>query len=172
MRRAGAIGLGIVALGVILAGAAFIGGRYLNASNTANDSIFGGGSIQPVKAKELPAAEPDAVGLVVKREDNTLSIGTHVVKFHTVRDASGQIVNTEAGYDGPLVEVVVTHATQIYRDVTPIGRGQPIEHGVIQQVVQVAALDDIDQHMLLQVWGKREGDRLVAQAVLVMTLPA
>jgi len=172
MKRAGLIGLGAFALGLIVAGAAFIGGRYLNAPDAANGSIFGSDSIRPVKAKELPPAEPDAVGLVVKREDNTLSIGTHVVKFHTVRDASGQIINREAGYDGPLVEVVITHDTQIYRDVTLIGRGQPIETGMIQQMVQVATLDDIDQQTLLQVWGIRQGDRLVARTLLIMTLPS
>ncbi|MBI5564470.1 MAG: hypothetical protein HY870_06220 [Chloroflexi bacterium] len=98
-------------LGVAIAGAAFIGGRYLNAPKTAAGSIFGSASIRPAKTAELPATEPDAVGLVVKREDNTVSIGTHVVRFHTVRDASGKIVNREAGYDGPIIAVVVTHDT-------------------------------------------------------------
>ena len=170
MRRATLIGLGVIAL--VLAGAAFIGGRYLNASNAANGLIFGSASIHPIKARELPAADPDAVGLVVNREDNTVSIGTHVVKFHTVRDATGQIVNKEAGYDGPVVDIVVTHDTRIYRDTTPIGPGQIASAGVIQQVVQVSSLAEIDQQTLLQVWGERQGDRLVARVVLVMSLPS
>jgi hypothetical protein len=164
------IGLGIVVLGV-LAGAAFIGGQYLNAPQVPNDSIFGNGSIRPAKATELPAGEPDVVGLVVNRADNTISVGTNVVKFHTVRDGSGQIVKREAGYAGPIVDVVVTHATQIYRDVTPIGPGQAAEKGVIQQAVAAASLNDIDQTTLLQVWGQRQGDRVVASVLVIMTLP-
>jgi hypothetical protein len=164
---------GGVALSVLLAGAAFIGGRYLNAPDASTGSIFGDASIRPVKAAELPGTEPDAVGLVVKREDNTISIGTNVVKFHTVRDTSGKIVNREAGYDGPIVAVVVTHDTYIYRDVTPIGPGQPVsDNGLIQQAVQISSLDEIDRQMLLQVWGERQGDRIVARVMLILSLPS
>ena len=171
MKRAELIGLGVIALGLMLAGAAYVGGRYLNNSTAANGSIFGSDSIRPVKAKELPASEPDAVGLVVKREDNILSIGTNVVKFHTVRDASGKVVNKEAGYDGPVIAVVIAHDTLLYRDVTPIGRGQAAGNGVIQQVVQSSSLDAIEQQTLLQVWGTRQGDRIVARVVLILALP-
>jgi hypothetical protein len=171
-KRTGLIIAGVIVLIAVLAGAAFISGRYLTAPKAANGSIFGGASIRPARATELPAADPDAVGLVVKREDNTISIGTHVVKFHTVRDASGQIVNREAGYDGPVIAVVITHDTLIYRDVTPIGQGQPAGNGVIQQTVQTSSLDEIDQQTLLQVWGERQGDRIVARVLLIMSLPS
>jgi hypothetical protein len=172
VKRADMIGIGLIVLVGLLAGAAFISGRYLTAPKAAQGSIFGSASIRPAKAAELPAIEPDAVGLVVKREDNTISIGTHVVKFHTVRDASGQIVNREAGYDGPVIAVVVTHDTLIYRDVAPIGPGQAAANGMIQQQVKTSSLDEIDQQTLLQVWGKREGDRIVARVLLIMSLPS
>ncbi len=171
-RRRTALAVGAIVLVTILAGVAFVGGQYLHAQGQTAGSIFGSVSIGPVRARELPASEPDAVGIVVKREDNTLSIGTNVVKFHTVRDAGGKITRKEVGYDGPVIAVVVTHDTAIYRDVTPIGSGQPASSGWIQQVVQQGSLDEIDQQVLLQVWGKRQGDRIVAQLLLIMSLPS
>jgi hypothetical protein len=68
--------------------------------------------------------------------------------------------------------VVVTHDTLIYRDVTPIGPGQPAGNGVIHQTVQTSSLDEIDQQTLLQVWGERQGDRIVARVLLIMSLPS
>ncbi len=171
-RRRTALAVGAIVLVTLLAGVAFVGGQYLHAQGQTAGSIFGSVSIGPVRARELPASEPDAVGIVVKREDNTLSIGTNVVKFHTVRDASGKITSKEVGYDGPVIAVVVTHDTAIYRDVTPIGFGQPTSSGWIQQVVRSSSLDEIDQQALLQVWGKRQGDRIVAQILLIMSLPS
>ena len=157
---------------VLLVGAALIGGRYLGAPRNTVDSIFGTGSFGVARATELPATEPDAVGIVVKREDNTCSIGTNVVKFDTVRDASGKVTNRQVGYDGPVAAIVVTHATIVYRDVTPIGPGQKPANGRIQQVVQPGSLDEIAPQTLLQVWGERQGDRIVARVLLIMTLPA
>jgi hypothetical protein len=89
-----------------------------------------------------------------------------------VRDATGKIINKEVGYDGPVMAVVVTHDTGIYRDVTPIGPRPPASSGLIQQVVQTSSLDEIEQQALLQVWGKRQGDRIVAQVLLIMSLPS
>jgi hypothetical protein len=38
--------------------------------------------------------------------------------------------------------------------------------------VQTSSLDEIEQQALLQVWGKRQGDRIVAQVLLIMSLPS
>jgi hypothetical protein len=171
MKRTRLMSLGAVVLLVLLGSVAVVGGRYLSVSRATAGSIFGNPSIGAVWATELPASGPDAVGIVVKREDNTFSIGTNVVKFHTVRDASGKITNREVGYDGPIIAVVVTHDTAIYRDVTLFGPGQVASSGPVQQVVRTGSLDEIGQQTLLQVWGERQGDRIVARVILIMALP-
>ena len=159
----------IGALLALLIGAAFVGGKLVGRPEPGGNFPSGPLLIEPKRAAELPAQEPDSAGIVVRREDNALFIGTNIVKFDTVRDASGKITDTRIAYDGPVLEVVTTHDTIIYHDVTEIDRQKVVNQ--IQQVVKPGQLDDIRANAALQVWGERHGDRLIARVMVYSYLP-
>ena len=78
-----------------------------------------------------------------------------------------------SSHDGPTVEVVVTTKTVVYRDTTMDqfnGKDLPNGNVTLQQVVEPGTLDELGQGSMITVWGKKTGDRLIAD-VLVYTLP-
>ena len=177
--------VGGVILIILLAGAAFIGASLLNGQGlpllSAGGPIFSLGKggensvrinaddIQP--AKELPQIPADVRGLFDHRQDNSLFIGTGKVTIGVKRDQSGK-VETESNHDGPVVEVVVTSQTKVYKDVTMKQfNGPPPQGQKIQQVVEDNSLDEAGQGSLITVWGKKTGDRFIAE-ILVYSLPA
>jgi hypothetical protein len=163
------MGASIIVIGV----AAFVAGRMLNGS--VGSVPLGGPNGQSVfisideitPAPELPTTKADITGLFVERKDNTL-----VVQAVTFAVGAGGI-SSEAPMDensGIRVEVVVTSQTKIYKDVTEIP--EPV-NGEIHNVQQAAAegtLDDLDTQSFITVWGRRNGDRLIAE-VLFYTNP-
>ncbi len=174
---------GVVVLVVLLAGAAFVGARLLSGQGLPVQASAGGlqmmtsqgGKVnQQVKldiqpAKELPQTPADAKGLFDHRQDNSIFVGTGNVRMMAQKDQSGN-VTTSATHDGPVVEVVVTPQTAVYRDVTMNQfNGQP-PSGKTQQVVEPGAADEIGQNSTLTVWGKKTGDRIIAD-VLVYSPP-
>lgn len=174
---------GIVVLVLLLAGAAFIGGRLLNGQGLPFGSAGGFGpfvsaggqrtiSLDDIlPAAELPKTEADANGLFDHRQNNSIYIGTGKVMISVKRDSSGQ-VQTDSSHDGPTVEVVVTTQTKVYQDVTMLQfDGPPPEGGQIQQVLEEGSLDDIGQDSMITVWGRKTGDRIIAD-ILVYTPPA
>jgi len=173
---------GLVVLVLVLAGAAFVGGRLLNGQGLpfGSPAWFGPfvssggqrtirlGDIQP--AKELPQTQADANGLFDHRQNNSIFIGTGKLMIAVQRDASGK-VNTDSSHDGPTVEVVVTTQTTVYRDVTMRQfDGPPPSGEKIQQVLEEGSLDEIGQDSLVTVWGRKTGDRIIAD-ILVYSLP-
>ncbi len=179
------IGIGIAVLVVLLAGAAFVGGRLLNGQGlpglSSQGPIFsigpGGGKsvrinagdIQP--AKELPQTPADVRGLFDHRQDNSIFIGTGNVMMSVMKDQSGQ-VHTSASHSGPVLEVVVTNQTTIYKDVTMEQfNGPPPQGQKIKQVVEPGSLDEVGQYSDITIWGRKTGDRYIAD-VLVYTSPA
>ena len=68
---------------------------------------------------------------------------------------------------GPKVEVVVTGETTIYRDNFEFGQG---ENSSIQQTVEETTLDYLDSQKLITVWGRKNGDRVIADILLVQHL--
>jgi len=174
---------GAVVLVLLLAGAAFIGGRLLNGQGLPGLSsgpqviTEGGrtsirinpGDIQP--AKVLPQTPADVKGLYDHRQDNSIFVGTGQVQVMIQKDQSGK-VQTSSSHSGPVVEVVVTTQTVIYHDTTMEQfNGPPPSGKKIQQVVEPGSLADIGQSSLITVWGKKTGDRYIAD-VLVYTTPA
>lgn len=86
------------------------------------------------------------------------------------KDQSGN-VESSSNASGPVVEVVVTNQTTVYHDTTlEQYNGQPPAGEKIQQVLEPGSLDDIGQDSLVTVWGKKTGNRIIAD-VLVYTSP-
>ena len=175
---------GLVVLVLLLAGAAFVGGRLLTGQGLSVLSSSGGPrltlsqggknqtfqlDIQP--SKDLPQQAADVRGLFDHRQNNSIFVGTGRVTMMVQKDQTGN-VTTSANHDGPTVEVVVTSQTVIYRDVTMDQfNGPPPSGQKIQQVIEAGTLDDIGANSQITVWGKKTGDRIIAD-VLVYSAPA
>lgn len=178
------IGVGLVILIVILAGAAFVGGRLLNGQglpwlSSGGPQVFtsGGhttirisaGDIQP--AEELPQTPADVEGIFDHSQDNSIFVGTGNVTMTVQKDRSGN-VQPSASHTGPVVEVVVTTQTKFYHDTTMEQfNGPPPSGQKIQQVLEPGSLDEVGQYSDITVWGKKTGDRYIAD-ILVYTSPA
>jgi hypothetical protein len=177
--------IGGIVLVVVLAGAAFVGARLLNGQGFPFTSSGGGLGpslslggpggkmvkldIEP--SKELPQNPADISGLFDHRQDNSIFVGTGKVTMAFKKDPSGK-VETSSSHDGPTVEIVVTGQTKIYKDVTMRQfDGPPPEGQKIQQVLESGSLDDVGQASMISVWGKKTGDRFIAE-ILVYSPPA
>jgi hypothetical protein len=174
---------GIVVLVLLLAGAAFVGGQLVNGQGlpglSSGPEVSTGpggqmsvrikpGDIQP--AKELPQTPADVRGLFDHRKDNSIFVGTGNVTMAVTKDQSGN-VQTSASHSGPIVEVVVSPQTKVYRDVTMQQfNGPPPAGQKIQQVVEPGSQDEVGQYSTITAWGKKTGDRIIAD-VLVYTPP-
>jgi hypothetical protein len=135
MKRLTFIVVGIAVV-LLLAGAAFMAARLWSNQEQAvgfgNLAVAGSGNAkagQPVgmgkaikidmaAAPELPKTPETVNGVFVRREDNSFFVGTGNLKLSmTMEQNGGGVVN--ADYDGPVIEVVVTRDTLIYKDETP-----------------------------------------------------
>ena len=172
--------IGGIVLIFLLAGAAFVATRLLNVQGLPLVSSGGpffslgkGGEnsvrinvddIQP--AKELPQTPADVRGLFDRRQDNSIFIGTGKVTIGVSRDSSGQ-VETSSDHDGPVVEIVVTSQTKLYKDVTMRQfDGPPPEGQKILQVLEPGSSSEIGEASIITVWGKKTGDRFIAEIVV------
>ena len=161
------IGLGIVVL--VLGIAAFVGGRMLKGDvgivqlggpNSGQVSI----SLDDITpAPELPVTQPDITGSFVERKDNTI-----VVQAVTFGVGVGGI-SEDAPMDensGLRVEIVITGETEIYKEATEFPAPVNGEIHNVQQAVADGSLDDLNSDCFLTVWGRRSGDRIVADVLL------
>lgn len=177
--------IGGIIIVALLAGAAFVGARLLNgqglpfvsAGGGLGPSLSLGGpggkmvklDIEP--SKDLPQTAADVSGLFDHRQDNSIFVGTGKVTVAFKKDPSGN-VQTSSNHDGPTVEIVVTSQTKIYRDVTMRQfDGPPPDGQKIQQVLEEGTLDDVGQSSMITAWGKKTGDRFIAE-ILVYSPPA
>ena len=188
------LGLAALALVVLLAAAAFLAGRLMNRkpSSGPQSQMLGGpagggglafkadssGSSGPsfssgdgetiqldfTPAEELPTTTPAANGLFTKRDDNSIFIGTGQASISVMVGPDGNSSDTSASYDGPEVEVVVTKETLIYRDATQPDPENP--GAAIKQEVEPGSLDDLNSQSMVTVWGRKTGDRIVAEVIL------
>jgi len=154
---------------VLLIGiAAFVGGTMLNGKigivslggpNTGQVSI----SINDITpAPELPPTQADITGSFVERKDNTVIV--QAVTFNPgVGCISGDSPLDENS--GVRVEVVVTAETMVYKDVTKIPPPVNGEIHNMQQAVDEGILDDLNPQSFISVWGRRSGDRIVADVL-------
>lgn len=161
----------IITLLFVLALTAFIAGKWMNSSKSPmdqlmisdGDSVVGKGMLIDLEpAAELPQYESDATGMFVKREDNSIFIGTGLNSYGVELGPDGPI----AIYDGPLLEVVVAKETKIYCDDTE----EPTSYNSttkFQQKIKPGSLDElVNGSQQVQVWGRKVGDRLIADTLL------
>ncbi len=178
-RRSLAIVIGVIAVVIVLAATAFIAGRLISPQASAQNGNGGPGSIvggqagqnhvniHITRSKELPSTPPTVVGIVTDRQDQILSVGTGNVNINSIFNGPGQQPTVQASYNGPVVQVVITHDTKIYKDVTPVDP-QTVEKngGNLQQVLAPGSLDDIGKNIGIQVWGIQQGDRITADIIV------
>ncbi len=160
------LGVAIVVVGI----AAFMAGRMLNRGVNPL-SLFGfageGDGISILPAEELPKMQPAVEGLFVGRQDNMIFVETNPPGGDGV---SGAPVGMGGGRK---FEVVVTAETILYRDTTqpPARRPSGDDPRELQQIVEEGTLDDLnDSQSLVMVWGRKSGDRIIAEVLLYIDL--
>jgi hypothetical protein len=173
----------IIAIGIIalLAAAAFMAVRY-SVQPKGNPAIGGPGEnviavqgpngeaqrfeldIKP--AEELPATRPDEVGMFVERKDNSVFIGTGEVSV-MVQARPGEEPQVDANFSGPKVEVVISGDTVVYKDTTELDPENP--GAQVQQTVELSTIDEITEQSSISVWGRKAGDRIIAEVIVFST---
>jgi len=153
---------------VVLAAAAFVGLSLLNPNLTGFGGLrLPGAAAGPsdkkqtftynvIPATEMPATNPDIVGRLEQKQDNSLM----------VRPDS-------KGAPAALVEVVIASQTRLYRNATGDFLGTPPASGTAVQMVLVPySLEQVAVGDSVIAWGQQRGDRLVAEVVMVETSAA
>lgn len=157
---------------VVVGAAAFIGGRLLT---QRGDPVGLGAPFQGdfrsmiVPAPELPTAPPEVTGPFVEQQDNTIIVETKSLQTGGIGSASSPNTKSQTG---PLVEVVVTSETMIYRETTQPSEALSSENQTIQQTVEQATLDELDSQSMIMVWGRKSGDRVIAEVLMYSDLVA
>jgi hypothetical protein len=146
------ISLGVI---ILLVGAsAFIAGRLINGGLKGEDRVS---HVTP--APEIPRTAPEASGLLVERKDNTVilqSVSFDAGSGWALGDSDEPMDTTS----GPKVEVVITSETIVYRT------DYEFSQSSVQQIVEEATLDDLNSQMMITVWGRKDGDRIIADLLL------
>ena len=157
-------GLAILLIGT----AAFMAGRMLNGK--VGDNPLGGSSNGRVSisindvtpAPELPAAKDDITGSFLERNDNMIVVKT--VSFgEGLGGVSGNSPMDENS--GVRVEIIITAKTKIYKDVTQIPAPVNGEIHNVQQAAAEGILDDLNSETFITAWGRRRGDRIIADVL-------
>lgn len=171
--------LGVV-LVLVLSAAAYLGGRYMQNGPSTIGGVFGsmflsskgpGGHVEQIFSKndiipapELPQTAADATGVFLRRQNNSFFIGTGNVTLQVKGNGPNGKPQVGSSYDGPVVEVVTTPNTKIYKDVTDLNSVP--SNTKVQQKVVPGSLDEISLTSMINAWGKKTGDRLVADVLL------
>lgn len=157
---------------LLVGGAAFIAGRMFSRGigSGGGSGVLGNGQVfvslsDITPAPELPTTTPEVTGLFIERKDNTVTI--QAVSFSA---GAGGIAGNSApeANSGPELEVVITSQTTVYRETTEFSRPVAGEEFAIQQTVEASTLDDLNSQTLITVWGRRNGDRVIAEVLLYM----
>ena len=122
-----------------------------------------------VPAPELPTTSPEVTGAFVERQDNTIIIETKSLETGSIVYVSPAGTKNQSG---PQVEIIVTNETTIYRETTQPSQPLSAENQTIQQTVEQATLDDLDSQSMIMVWGRRSGDRMIAEVLMYSDMVA
>lgn len=173
----------IVTIGVIilLAAAAFMAVRYfvqpknmVRGGPGENNIIAVQGpdgqaqtfALNIAPAEELPARQPDEVGMFVERKDNSVFIGTGEINV-IAKAEPGEEPQIDSSFSGPKVEVVISSDTVVYKDTTELDPEDP--GAEVQQTVELSTIDEITEQSSIMVWGRKAGDRIIADVIVFST---
>lgn len=154
-------------LSLLVIAAAFTAGRLLGEDTPVGDpqesefivsedgerAVGMGVSLEP--DARLPDGEPAASGPLHHRQDNSLFISQFPM--------TGGAVYLDTVDEWPVVEVLVTKDTLVYKDVTDFSGS--VGGGSLQQKVAPGSVDEIRGGSTIVVWGEMRGERLVADVV-------
>ena len=171
------IGIGLI---VLLAAAAFMAVKYFTqpggiSANGQGGNIISvdgpGGQAQTFAldikpAEELPATQPNEMGMFVERKDNSIFIGTGDVSV-TAKADPGQEPQIDSSFSGPKVEVVISSGTVVYKDTTELDPENP--GAQVQQTVELSTIDEMTEQSSITVWGRKVGDRIIADIIVFST---
>jgi hypothetical protein len=120
---------------------------------------------------ELPDRPAEAAGVYVRRQDSSIYVGTGGIELDVEVNGDTGERQVNLSHDGPEVEVVFTRDTAIYVDETEMPEIEPGQtksgERTIQQVIRPAAsLEEIGKNTELQVWGRKSGDRVIAEVIV------
>ena len=155
---------------IFVVAAAFFAGRLLNRGDRLFDLLGGGGEgdgISILRAPELPATPAEVEGVFVERKDQIIIIEGDR------QDQSGAAGSPVGMGGGKREEVVITNETLIYHDTTEPPDQPPSgnDSRVLQQTVEKGTLEDLfTSSSLVMVWGRRNGDRVVADVLVYSDL--
>jgi hypothetical protein len=157
---------------LLLGATAFVAARLLNQRLTPVDlgaPFTGDFRSMILPAPELPTTAPDVTGPFVERQDNKIIVETKSLQTGGIGAASSENTKSQTG---PLVEVVVTSQTIIYRETTQPDEPLSAENQTIRQTVEPATLEALDSRSMIMVWGRKSGDRLIAEVLMYSDLVA
>ncbi|NIM92585.1 MAG: hypothetical protein GTO18_02575 [Anaerolineales bacterium] len=118
------------------------------------DGMIAGTGVRLEPASELPKVPPAASGQFHHREDNVLFINQF--------PPTGQIVFLDELDTYPMMEIVITNDTLIFKDITDLTTAKG---GVVQQVVTLVSVEDMEDVSTVAIWGEERGDRIVADVI-------
>ena len=163
----------ILGLSALLVGAAaFLAGRLFSRGMgpSSESGVLGNGQVfvsmsDITPAPELPTTIPEITGVFVERKDNSMIV--QKVSFDAGVGGIAENTNPDTN-SGPKVEVIVTVQTVVYRETTEFGPPVAGENFFIQQTVEEDTLDNLNSQSMVTVWGRRNGDRVIAEVLLYM----
>jgi hypothetical protein len=90
-------------------------------------------------------------------------------------EASGMALSLPASMRnqrGSQVEVVLISETMIYRETTDPSEPLSAKNQTIHQTVKPATLDNLDWQSMIVAWGRKSGDRVIAEVLVYSDLVA
>lgn len=176
------LGIALVVTAV-LAGGAYFGVRMLRAPEPASTGGSGrtiqivtdtGSGPVPMNvhfepAPELPDRPAEVAGVFLRRQDNSLFVGTGAIELQVEVNNDERVAKLSS--DGPEVEVVLTRDTIVYKETTEWSLSEEDtskggEKVIPQTVTRTELPEDLGGNIEMQVWGTKRGDRVTAEVVV------
>ena len=162
-QRTWALLAGVAVALAVLAGASYVALSLFTTGSLGPLHSAGLSATSPVQGRdyelisptELPPTQPDLSGKVSAIQDQTFTV----------------VSKASTGVSGSAVEVVITTATQVYRDSTD-DNGLNIVDGNVQRHIEPYDAGLIKVGDGLIAWGDQRGNRLVATVVMMEVPPA
>lgn len=147
---------------------------YIEVSRNLNgEELSGGVFVTFENPDELPAADPNTLGVFVGRSGNTLTLGTGQIEVTVDTEQLNDqepVTTANASYDGDEIDIRFTDSTLFYKDTTEephIDRPE-IEAGqlTVTRTLEPGSADEIGDNMIIKAWGTVVDGQLVAETIL------